>query len=160
MLTQARLKELITYDPETGVMHWRVSRGKAMAGDVAGNPNKNRLQLTVDGVATLVHRFIWLYVYGKWPDGVIDHIDGNGHNNSLKNLRDVSQHVNTQNNREPRSNNKSGFLGVCLDRSRGLYKAEITLDGRNRHLGRFATAEEAHEAYLKAKRELHEGCTI
>lgn len=160
MLTQARLKELITYNPETGIMHWRVTRGKAQAGDVAGNPSKNRLQLTVDGIPTLVHRFIWLYVYGKWPDGVIDHIDGNGHNNRLSNLRDVPQAINTQNNRKARSNSKSGFLGVIFDKRRGSYRAEITLDGKNKYLGRFSTPEEAHAAYLKAKRELHPGCTI
>lgn len=160
MLTQARLKELIHYDPETGIMTWRVNRGAVKAGDIAGNKSGNRLQLMVDGLPTLVHRFIWLYVHGKWPDGVIDHIDGNGHNNRLSNLRYVSQHVNTQNNREARSNNQTGFLGVIFDKSRNLYRSEITLNGKNRYLGRFKTPEEAHEAYLKAKRKLHEGCTI
>lgn len=125
-----------------------------------GNPTQGRLQLCVDNHNTLIHRYIWLYVHGKWPDGVIDHIDGNAMNNRLDNLRDVSQHVNTQNNRKARSNNRSGFLGVHFDKNRNLYKAEITMAGKNRHLGRFNTPEEAHEAYLKAKRELHEGCTI
>ncbi len=160
MLTQARLKELISYDPETGLMHWRASRSGVKAGSPAGNLTRGYLQLTVDGVATVVHRFAWLYVYGEWPKHNIDHIDGNRSNNRISNLRDVPQQINTQNSKGPRTNNKSGFLGVCFDKHRNLYKAEITLDGRNRYLGRFKTPEEAHEAYLKAKRKLHEGCTI
>jgi hypothetical protein len=154
MLTQARLKELISYDPETGIMR-RISTGK-----IAGNNTRGYLQMMVDGVPGLAHRFAWLYVHGKWPDGNIDHIDGNGHNNRLENLRDVTQAINTQNNRKARSNSQSGFLGVIFDKSRGLYRAEITLNGKNKYLGRFGTPEEAHEAYLQAKRAIHPGCTI
>jgi hypothetical protein len=154
MTTQARLKELFTYDPDTGIMR-RISTGR-----VVGNRTRDRLQLCVDGYNTLIHRYIWVFVHGHWPEFNIDHIDGNPMNNRIDNLRDVPQQINTQNNRKPRSNNGSGFLGVHFDKSRGLYKAEITLDGRNRYLGRFKTPEEAHEVYLKAKRKLHDGCTI
>jgi hypothetical protein len=155
MITQKRLRELLSYDPETGVMLWRVSRGKAKAGQIAGNPTRGYLQLMVDGHATFVHRFIWLYVHGKWPDGNIDHIDGDRSNNRLVNLRDVSQAINIQNERKPRSNNKSGFLGVSANR--GLWKAEISITGKTKFLGRFKTPEEAHQVYVEHKRKLHPG---
>jgi hypothetical protein len=158
MLTQARLHELLSYDPETGIMTRRVNKGHIKAGQVAGNPTRGYLQLMIDGHMTFVHRFIWLYVYGKWPDGNIDHIDGNRSNNRLSNLRDVSQAMNIQNERKPRSNNKSGFLGVKANR--GLWKAEISIDGKTKFLGRFKTPEEAHQVYVEAKRKLHPGCTL
>lgn len=158
MLTQSRLHELLSYDSETGIMRWRVNKGAAKSGQIAGNPTRGYLQLMVDSHPTLVHRFIWLYVHGKWPDGNIDHIDGNRSNNRLCNLRDVTQAMNIQNEIKPRSNNKSGFLGV--KRNRGLWKAEISVNGKTKFLGRFKTPEEAHQVYIEAKRRLHPGCTI
>lgn len=158
MIIQARLHELLSYDPETGVMRWRVNKGPVKAGDVAGNPTRGYLQLMVDGHMTFVHRFIWFYVHGTWPIGNIDHIDGNRSNNRIANLRDVSQAMNIQNERKPRSNNKSGFLGVKANR--GLWKAEISINGKTKFLGRFKTPEEAHQVYVEAKRRLHPGCTI
>ena len=158
MLTQARLHKLLSYDPETGIMRWRVNKGAVRAGQIAGNLTRGYLQLMVDGHPTVVHRFIWLYVYGKWPDKNIDHIDGNRSNNRLCNLRDVTQAMNIQNEIKPRSNNKSGFLGVKANR--GLWKAEISVHGKTKFLGRFKTPEEAHQVYLEAKRRLHPGCTI
>ena len=158
MLTQARLHELLSYDPETGIMRWRVNKGAVRAGQIAGNLTRGYLQLMVDGHPTVVHRFIWFYVYGKWPDRNIDHIDGNKSNNRLCNLRDVTQAMNIQNEIKPRSNNKSGFLGVKANR--GLWKAEISVHGKTKFLGRFKTPEEAHQVYLEAKRRLHPGCTI
>jgi len=158
MITQARLHELLSYDPETGVMRWRVNKGPVKAGDVAGNPTRGYLQLMVDGHMTFVHRFIWFYVHGTWPIGNIDHIDGNRSNNRIANLRDVSQAMNIQNERKPRSNNKSGFLVVKANR--GLWKAEISINGKTKFLGRFKTPEEAHQVYVEAKRRLHPGCTI
>ncbi len=83
---------------------------------------------------------------------------GNRSNNRLSNLRDVSQAMNIQNERKPRSNNKSGFLGVKANR--GLWKAEISIDGKTKFLGRFKTPEEAHQVYVEAKRKLHPGCTL
>lgn len=158
MITQKRLHELLSYDPQTGIMRWRVNKGAVRAGQIAGNVTRGYFQLMVDGHPTFLHRFIWLYVYGKWPDGNIDHIDGNRSNNRLCNLRDVSQAMNIQNERKPRSNNKSGFLGVKLNR--GLWKAEISINGKTKFLGRFKTPEEAHQVYVEAKRKFHPGCTI
>jgi hypothetical protein len=155
MVTQERLRELFHYDPETGILTRKVAKGSQQVGVAAGNQNRGYLQLTVDGHAGFVHRFIWLYVYGKWPSEKIDHIDGNRSNNRLSNLRDVSQALNVQNERKPRSSNKSGFLGVKA--CRGRWRAEICIKGKTKFLGRFDTPEEAHAVYVEAKRKAHPG---
>jgi hypothetical protein len=155
MITQERLQELFHYNPETGVLTRKVTKGGQRAGSIAGNKTRGYLQLMVDGHAGFVHRFIWLYVYGSWPSKNIDHIDGNRSNNRLSNLRDVSQALNAQNERKPRSNSKSGFLGV--KQCRGKWRAEICINGKTKFLGRFNKPEEAYSAYVEAKRKVHPG---
>ena len=160
MITQARLHELLSYDPETGVMRWRVDRARtAKAGQIAGTRNdRGYISIAIDRKVYRAHRLAWLYIHGKWPNYEVDHIDGDRTNNRIKNLRDVKKSVNLQNQRHASANNKSGFLGVC---KRGNYwRAEICVNGKTRFLGSFATPEEAHQAYVNAKRGLHDGCTL
>jgi hypothetical protein len=95
---------------------------------------------------------------GEWPKTLIDHRDGDGLNNRWLNLRCATYKINNQNQRAPRSDNKSGFLGVCAHKNR--FYAYIKIGDKVKNLGAFLTAEEAHEAYLAAKRKHHEGCTI
>jgi len=94
---------------------------------------------------------------GEWPSE-IDHINGDKSDNSYRNLREVSRGENMQNKRKAHRNNKTGFLGVA--REAGKYRARIRVCGKNRSLGMYDTPQQAHQAYLAAKRELHEGCTI
>jgi hypothetical protein len=160
MVTQERLRELLSYDSETGVFHWRVSRGRAVAGASAGNADSyGYLQTKIYGRCYLNHRLAWLYVYGEWPDGQIDHINGSRADNRLANLRNVSISVNQQNQRGARVDNRCGLLGVSRKGNR--WQARISHPGRkDAYLGLFDTPELAHAAYLKAKRKLHQGCTI
>lgn len=159
MLTQARLKELMSYDPNTGIFIREQNRGKTMKGSIAGTTRHDGyVTVFIDGHRYLTHRLAWLYMTGEWPETVIDHIDRNPSNNSFSNLRDVSQSVNMQNIREPRSFGTSGRLGA--HKFRGGFLARIVVFGEVVHLGWYETADEAHAAYLEAKRELHEGCTI
>jgi hypothetical protein len=104
------------------------------------------------------HRAAWLYVHGKWPNGQIDHINGDRSDNRISNLRDVSHSVNQQNVHRPRRDNASGFLGVT--RQKNLWTSQVTVSGKTLHLGLFKTPEEAASAYLEAKRKHHTGCTI
>jgi hypothetical protein len=106
------------------------------------------------------HRLAWLYVHGVWPTGEIDHRNGDPRDNRIANLRDVTHAVNLQNLTKPRAGCKSGMLGAQWDASRQKWKASIRTQGASKHLGRFDTPEEAHEAYKNAKRKLHDGCTI
>lgn len=111
-LTQSRLKELTVYDPETGVFTARVARKNIPAGAVLGNPGRRGyLHCMIDKKFYKLHRLAWLYMYGKFPDGQIDHINHNTADNRIANLRDVSCAQNHQ-NRSRKTNSASGYLGV------------------------------------------------
>lgn len=158
-LTAARLRELLEYDSDTGIFRWKVSRRCVKAGDVAGNVGSDGYRLIgVDGRKHLASRLAWLYVKGCWPNCEIDHKNTIPGDDRFDNLRDVTHAMNTQNERQARRNNQTGLLGASQDR--GRFAAHITVDGKSRYLGSFATAEAAHAAYVVAKRKFHEGCTI
>jgi hypothetical protein len=161
-LTAQRLRELLHYDPETGVFTWRAPLGKkTKPGQVAGTLHAaGFVSIGVGGFSYKAHRLAWLHVYGEWPTNVIDHIDGRPANNCIRNLRDVSMLVNMQNLRRARSDSKSGVQGVALHPETGKWRPRLRLGGRNISLGLYETIGEAQTAYLEAKRLLHEGCTI
>jgi len=161
-LTADRARELFHYDDELGHLVRRKSvHYLAKEGQVPGTAVRGYRVVCVDGARFLEHRLIWLVVHGEWPEGDIDHIDGDPGNNRIGNLRDVDKHTNLQNmRRAPKSKRYSSLLGANWDRFTNSWKACIRVDGKHKHLGRFATAEEAHEAYIAAKRKYHKGCTI
>lgn len=160
LITADQLREILSYDPETGVFTWRKDMGaRAKAGNKAGaRGGCGYVGIKLLGKSYLAHRLAWLYVYGEWPLQRIDHISGDRMDNRMANIRDVSASVNSQNQKRARSDNKTGYLGVCeVD---GEYVAQIGLRGRIYKLGRFQAPEMAHAAYLAAKRQMHSGCTI
>lgn len=167
-LTAERLRELLRYNPETGVFTWRVKRGIALAGSIAGNKNRNGyVNIYVDNRPYRAHRLAWLYVYGSFPKQDIDHINGVRHDNRIANLRDVSTSHNMMNQRRARTDNKLGLLGVHVrtperphHKISKPYRAMIYVAGKRVNVGSFATAEEAHAAYLEAKRRLHPTSTL
>lgn len=158
-LTADRLRELLDYDPQTGLFTWRRTRAKARKGAVAGTPcSYGYVKIGIDNEDYRAHRLAWLYCHGEWPSDQIDHIDGDIKNNAINNLRDVSTSVNQQNLRRAKAHSTHGYMGTS---KRGeKWAARITTNGVFRHLGVFATAEEAHAAYIEAKRLVHPGCTI
>ena len=159
-LTAERAKQLISYDQETGLVT-RITRpcNKTKVGAVIGSlSKKGYLAASFDNKRMLLHRVIWLYMTGSWPDGAIDHINGTKTDNRWANLRLASSFVNAQNIRKARADSVTGLLGAFPKRNR--YVAEINVHKRRVHIGSFPTAQEAHEAYIKAKRQLHEGSTL
>ena len=101
-----------------------------------------------------------MLVHGEDPDGHIDHVNGDRSDNRIQNLRLVDAQINNENRRTCNSNNRSGFLGVCWDKQASKWKANITCGGKLKHLGFAATPELAHELYVQAKRQMHEGSTL
>lgn len=149
-ITLSRLKEYLEYNPATGHLTKRV-------GYV--HPSGHRYVM-VDNEVYSEHRLVWFYNHGKWPEHDIDHINGDPSDNRIENLRDVPAAINMQNERKPRKNNTSGFLGVHFKKKLQKYGAGITVRRKRVHLGYFDTPQEAYAAYVTAKRKLHEGCTI
>lgn len=162
MLTQERLKELLSYNKTTGIFTRLTDnkRGRHI-GDVAGNHHSDGyIYIYVDGETYAAHRLAWLYVHGQWPIGDLDHKYGQEAGNGIDNLREATHKTNMQNERRPRSNNKSGFLGVHWRKERQRWVAQLRVNGKSLRFGSFKTAEEAHSAYLAAKRKYHDGCLI
>lgn len=156
-----RLRELLTYDPETGLLRWRVGYGMAVAGSTAGARTwAGYIAVGIDGEKFRAHRVAWALVYGEWPEHTIDHLDGDRCNNKLANLRCVSHAVNMQNMRKPTVRNTSGYLGVYWSDRRGGWMAAVTTAGKKRRWGPYKTRERAYETYVIRKRQYHEGCTL
>lgn len=153
-LTQKRLKELLHYDPKTGAFTRRAARGEDKAGELVGNINANAVsepywRIYLEGTRYLGHRLAWLYVYGKFPSDRLDHIDGDGRNNSISNLREASVAENMHNSRSHRGGT-SKFKGVSFCQEKQLWAVHI----QNKHVGRFKSETDAAAAYDKAAKNL------
>jgi hypothetical protein len=153
-LTAQRAREVLSYDPESGILRWQIDRNQIRSGDIGGYLHRTGyLRVMVDGRDYAAHCVIWLIVTGEWPEREIDHIDNDRANNRWGNLREAARVENMRNKVRYR-NNRSGFKGVRL--LRGRWEARIRIDGRLTYLGSFKTPEAAHAAYVTAAR-LHFG---
>lgn len=163
ILTVEYVRSRVNYDEFTGHFSHITSFGSRFsAGDRADTPGHCGLTgyrlINLLSKKYLAHRVAWLCKYGRWPDGVIDHIDGNKGNNAIANLRDVSHRKNIENQRRPSKRSATGYLGVF--HCNGRYRARINVNAKMIHLGMYDTPEAASAAYISAKRRLHEGCTL
>ena len=154
-LTQTRLQELLHYDPDTGEFHWREQKkSNHSAGDIAGCRMRSEYwTIHIDGRNYRAHQLAWLYMKGEWGRPMIDHRDGNPLNNRWRNLR-LASHTENAANRPRLRSNTSGFKGVTFERRSGKWLAQIQKHGRRYPIGRYDTAQEAHEAYVAAARLL------
>lgn len=154
-LTAARLREILDYDPKTGVFVWKISIRRMRAGDVAGCLTKNGyVVIRIEQRNYLAQRLAHLYMTGEWPPAGMDHRDLVRSNNRWANLRPADQAQNMW-NFGPKASNTSGFKGVWLDKRRGKWVAETTVRQKKVHLGSFATPEAAASAYAAAAARLH-----
>lgn len=145
ILTAARLRERLRYDPDTGEFY----RFKKLAQrfERVGSPHiQGYIRICVDYGEYLAHRLAWLYMTGGWPKREIDHINGNKTDNRWINLRDVTTHQNGW-NKGMMSTNTTGFTGVYYGKNCKGWRAQYN----NKHLGVFVTKQEAYDAYLHAR---------
>lgn len=153
------IRECLTYDASTGIFLWTADRrGKTRSGDIAGCLNGSGYRvISFKDVTYRAHRLAWWFVYGVMPVGLIDHINGIRTDNRIANLRVASPRANAQNVSRAKSNSATGLLGVISPSDRPVFLSSIRdQQGKRIHLGTFAAAEDAHDAYMTAKRQMHD----
>ena len=147
MLTQAELKSRLHYCTDTGIFIWtNPTAHNVKCGDKAGGlKSSGYIKITFNDIIYNAHRLAWLYVYGEFPNGILDHINRIKHDNRISNLREVTQSENLQ-NQSIRSSNKSGFRGVHFDSSKNKWVARISINKKNIRIGLFDNKQDAIDA--------------
>lgn len=155
MITQETLKDLLDYNPETGIFKHIKARRGVTQGSIAGTLcHTNYINISANGKIYQAHRLAWLYVYGEWPSKYIDHINGNGSDNRIANLRLATINEN-QFNKKLAKNNTSGVKGITWDKSKGKWKAYIGLNNKLINLGYYDTIEMAKDKLYQARIQYH-----
>jgi hypothetical protein len=155
LIELGKLREFLCYDPLSGQFIWLCHRGRSKYGKAAGSiQTKNGKKywfISIGGRAYRAHRLAWFYMTGQWPEE-IDHIDGDGLNNSWANLRTATRSQNMANARKQK-NNSTGYKGVTFNRRTRKFTAKIKSGSRQKYLGEFFTAKDAHVAYCAAAKK-------
>lgn len=151
-----KLREAVDYDPNTGWFTWKSTsalrvRPGQRAGTVDGIGYRS---ISVFGKRFKEHRLAFAWMNGKFPEYLVDHIDGNKSNNAWVNLREATNSQNCSNRDKVRTN-RVGLKGVSKSKKNGKYVAQICYSGNNKLLGYFDTPEEAHQTYVAAARKFH-----
>jgi hypothetical protein len=148
MISQEKLKELLDYNPDTGIFIWKVRKAiQIRIGDEAGRPDKyGYTRINLDKRQYMAHRLVWLYVYGEWPTGQIDHVNRIKNDNRLNNLRLATGSQN-QANKNLSSNNTSGLRGVSWHKASQKWRATLKRKGTQKHIGFFDCKEIAYFVY-------------
>lgn len=160
-LTPEQVRTLLDFNVESGELRWTsaASQGRLTNRIAGAMGNTGYRQIFIGRKGYLAHRLIWAIVHGEWPESDIDHIDGNRANNALTNLRLVTKAQNMQNLAVTGKKTASGLAGACYvpggKRRRDRWEARIKVKGVVTYLGHFKSPEEAHQAYLGAKAQLH-----
>jgi len=155
MLTQDCVKELFTYDPDTGCFSRNKPLRNGYTGPVGNRRPDGYLMISIQNKKFLAHRLAVLYMTGYFPEGVVDHIDGDPSNNKWSNLRECSQGQNNT-NKKWMSNNASGYKGVYFHKGAQKWLAQLVVNKQYVYLGLFNNIEEAAQV-AKEAREKHHG---
>jgi hypothetical protein len=151
-ITYDDLINLFYYNDITGYLWWTVKSSGRDLNKPAGYMNGNYRQVCVNGIYYYAHRLIWMYVHGYMPENQIDHINRNGSDNRIKNLREVTPSCNTRNTGMLK-NNKSGIKGVVWNRRSKKWVARVEVNCKSLYLGMYDEKLDAAFARWSAERE-------
>jgi len=137
MITQEYLKNNFKYCQEKGALiRIKKTSNRVKIGDIAGSNSNGYISISIYGIHRMAHRLIWLYIYGEWPSGQIDHINHNTIDNRIENLRIVTNRENGLNHSLGKRN-KSGFTGVFWRKEINKWSARIKTEKSYESLGVF-----------------------
>ena len=149
-----KAKELLNYNPDTGVFTWKVSKRGVKFGAKAGTISSHGyVRIKVAGKILSSHRLAWYFIHNEFPN-IIDHINGVKDDNRIINLRSCTQAENMRNTGK-QNNNTSGYKGVSWSNEKRKWRVQIYTNNKNKHLGYFDSAKEASEAYEAKTKELY-----
>jgi hypothetical protein len=156
ILTQSRLKELLDYNPDTGLFTNKVHRNpRAPIGAIAGTPtSEGYLALQINKKKMYVHRAIWLYVHGVWPLEEIDHINHVRNDNRLCNLR-LANRLENSHNTQKHTKNLSGHKGVAWHSRNKKWQVQMRFCGKSYYIGQFFNLEDAIVARKQAETKFY-----
>lgn len=153
--SRERILEELEYRKGDGEFVWLKTKGRKVAGAVAGWIDDLGYRLIrLDGALHRVHHLVIFMEQGYWPKEDVDHIDGNPLNNRIENLRACS-HANNQRNMRRHHDSQSQFKGVHWDVSIRKWRGRICVDGKSKYLGVFTDQLSAAKAYDAAASALH-----
>ena len=152
-------KGRVHYEATTGAFTWLVRGAGITRGALVGCVGSHGYRVMNLGRKKIrACRLAWFMTYDEWPNGEIDHINGERLDDRIENLRVVDRAGNAQNKYFAQANNRScGLLGVTWNKQHHRWQAKIMARKVRHHVGYFDTPEEAHSAYLVAKARLHIG---
>jgi len=165
-ITIEQLRETLKYDPSTGKFTWcrrtedypaPLASIRAFNTILAGKQvyeenHRGYGRMTLLGRRYKSHRVAWALHTGDWPIDQVDHINGDRADNRIENLREATQRENSRNMKTP-ATNTSGVIGVCWDKKRRRWTAQVKVDGRTVHLGSFTNFDNAVAARAAAEVE-------
>lgn len=148
------LRQILSYDEETGLFYWKHPRGGIRAGSIAGTKSLGYIVISINYKMYCGHRIAWYFLTNSDPgDKQVDHINGVTYDNRASNLRLATASQN-QANSVIRKDNTSGYKGVCFNKKRNKWRARIYINNKQISIGYFDTPELAHMAYCKLAIEL------
>ena len=154
-LTAKRLREVVRYEPKTGLWRYNYSTsGKHVKDAIAGGSDGRYWRVTIDGRRYMSHVIAVLYMTGEWPEAEVDHRDTDSLNNRWRNLRPATRVQNVWNRKTDRRNT-SGVKGVWRPKGRKRWRAAVSAHGIRINLGSFRTKRDARAAYVAKAKELH-----
>lgn len=153
MISQNRVKEVLHYNPETGIFTWRDYKGRR--GQVAGCADKRGyIHINFDCKHYLAHRLAFVYMIGRYPKELTDHRDQNKSNNTWSNLREAN-HSQNRANQGIRADSKSGYRGVYFCNTKNLWVAEVRHNGKHSYCGQSDCKHEAAKMYNERAKQIY-----